>query len=53
MHENEKNESEEPLPGLTLVKNSASINSHTMPLLVGRCETRVGIYLFLSEGLKI
>lgn len=53
MHENEKNESEEPLPGLTLVKNSASINSHTMPLHVGRCETRVGIYLFLSEGLKI
>lgn len=47
-----KSESEVTLLGLTLVKIFASNYSHAMLLLMGRCETRVNVYLLLSKGLK-
>lgn len=52
VREKEKSESEVTLLGLTLVKIFASNYSHAKTLLMGRCETRVNVYLLLSKGLK-
>lgn len=53
MREKEKSESEVTLLGLTLVKTSASSYSHVSPLLRGKHETGVKIYVLLSKGLKV
>lgn len=53
VREKEKSESEVTLLGLTLVKISASSYSHAQPLLRGKHEAGVKIYVLLSKGLKM